>query len=360
MKKYFVLSLLVLVCSQSFAANTTTPANNEQTQGNWQPAVNMGGISPQAPATSTPPSAESSASNASTANQNAQEANQNTQPRNTNSPDTTTSSNDSLPPPSPIYQAAQQQVSPLSPDEIRTLRGQSEQNKRAMSSPTQTIVPRISAQTVDLSPGSSLPLVRAAVNYTSNVSFTDATGAPWPLAAPALSANSNDFAVYSIPNGPIITLRANRAYATGSVTVYLKGLSVPIVLTVSSGDTDSRKNVWTVDSRLDLRIPRRGPQAAPMAEPESKIGLYDDVLQAFLDGTPPQGAQRLKVSGGVPETTVWQMGDDLYIRSRADLMDEFDQTLSSADGMHLWKMPVTPYATFSVMGHAVPLNITLE
>jgi len=54
------------------------------------------------------------------------------------------------------------------------------------------------------------------------------------------------------------------------------------------------------------------------------------------------------------------MGDDLYIRSRADVMDEFDQTLSSADGMHLWKLPVTPYVTFSVMGRAVPLNITLE
>lgn len=358
MKKRFVISLLALMCSQAWAAET--PPDAPQT--GWQQAVDLAGMQPQKPSTATPPAppAQPAATTPpSTPDTNATSAAP-TPVTATNGQASPVSGDDALPPPSPVYQAAQAQVAPLSPGEVRELRGQHDQVNRALKSPTMTIVPRISAQTVDLSPGSSLPLVRAAVNYTSNVSFTDATGAPWPLAAPALSANANDFAVYSIPNGPIITLQAKHAYATGSITVYLKGLSVPIVLTVSSGDTDSKKNIWTVDSRLDLRIPRRGPQAPAMAAPESKIGLYDDALQAFLDGTPPQGAQRLKTTGGVPDTTVWQMGDDLYIRSRADVMDEFDQTLSSADGMHLWKLPVTPYVTFSVMGRAVPLNITLE
>nr|WP_260630666.1 DotH/IcmK family type IV secretion protein [Pseudomonas syringae]UVN18251.1 hypothetical protein pPsy0462b_00106 [Pseudomonas syringae] len=57
-----------------------------------------------------------------------------------------------------------------------------------------------------------------------------------------------------------------------------------------------------------------------------------------------------KPTGNVPDTTVWQMGDDLYIRTRADIRDEFESTLSSADGTHLWKLPVTPYVSFSVMG----------
>jgi len=354
MKKRFVISLLALMCSQAWAADT--PAQTPQT--GWQQAVDLAGMQPQKPSTAMPPAPPAQpAAPPPTSDPAAPGAAPVTPTTGQAAP---VSGDDALPLPSPVYQAAQAQVAPLSPGEVRELRGQHDQVNRALKSPTMTIVPRISAQTVDLSPGSSLPLVRAAVNYTSNVSFTDATGAPWPLAAPALSANANDFAVYSIPDGPIITLQARHAYATGSITVYLKGLSVPIVLTVSSGDTDSKKNVWTVDSRLDLRIPRRGPQAQAMAAPESKIGLYDDALQAFLDGTPPQGAKRLKTTGGVPDTTVWQMGDDLYIRSRADVMDEFDQTLSSADGMHLWKMPVTPYVTFSVMGRAVPLNITLE
>lgn len=354
MKKHCVVSLLALLCSPAWAAGTSDQAP----QTGWQSAAVMGGMPAQSPVpvntppANTPPTAQNGSSAGTTSGGQQNDG--------SNSHSDGSRQSDDLPLPSPMYQAAQQQTAPLSPGEVRSLRGEHEDINRALKAPTMTVVPRISAQTVDLSPGASLPLVRAAVNYTSNVSFTDATGAPWPLGAPALLANDNDFAVYSIPGGPILTIQAKHPYATGSITVYLKGLSVPVVLTVSSGETDSKKNIWTVDSRLDLRIPRRGPQAQAMAAPESKIGLYDNALQAFLDGTPPAGAQRLKISGGVPDTTVWQMGDDLYIRSRADVMDEFDQTLSSADGMHLWKMPVTPYVTFSVMGRAVPLNITLE
>jgi intracellular multiplication protein IcmK len=74
-------------------------------------------------------------------------------------------------------------------------------------------------------------------------------------------------------------------------------------------------------------------------------------LQAFLDGTPPEDARRLKFQGNVPDTAIWQSGDDLMVRSRAMLRDEFEQTLSSADGTHLWKLPVTPLLTFSVTGN---------
>ncbi|PYB12547.1 DotH/IcmK family type IV secretion protein, partial [Serratia marcescens] len=83
-------------------------------------------------------------------------------------------------------------------------------------------------------------------------------------------------------------------------------------------------------------------------------------LQAFLDGTRTREAHRLKATGQVPDTTVWQLGDDLFIRTRAEIVGEFDQTLSSADGMHLFMLPVTPYVTFSVMGRSQALNITLE
>lgn len=54
------------------------------------------------------------------------------------------------------------------------------------------------------------------------------------------------------------------------------------------------------------------------------------------------------------------MGDDLYLRSGAILRDEFEQTLTAADGTHVWKLPVTPYVMFSVQGNNVPLTIELE
>ncbi|WPP02567.1 DotH/IcmK family type IV secretion protein (plasmid) [Pseudomonas sp. HR96] len=272
----------------------------------------------------------------------------------------TQSGNDPLPPPqSDLFQQAQDSISPLTPQEIRLLRGQAGEINKAMIAPQVTIVPRISAQTVNLSPGASLPLIRTAVNYPSSLTFMDSTGAPWKLGAAPISGNS-DITAYYVPNSPILVLEAKKPYASGNVTVYMEGLAVPIVLNVSSGESDSQATTWTVDSRLDMRIPRRGPGAQPGAAPEARIGLHDGVLQAFLDGIPPKEAKQLKTTGAVPDTTVWQMGDDLYIRTRADIRDEFESTLSSADGTHLWKLPVTPYVSFSVMGHTAALNVALE
>jgi intracellular multiplication protein IcmK len=272
------------------------------------------------------------------------------------------SGNDPLPPPpqpSELFEQAQDSISPLTPKEIRVLRGQIAEEDKAMAAPQVTIVPRISAQTVNLSPGASLPLVRTAVNYPSSLSFIDSTGAPWKLGAAPISGNPA-FTVYYVPNGPTMVIYPTKPMVSGNVTVYLEGLAVPLVLNVTSGESDSQSTTWTVDSRLDMRVPRRGPGAQPGAAPESRIGLHDNVLQAFLDGIPPKDAKQLKTTGSVPDTTVWQMGDDLYIRSRAEIRDEFESTLSSADGTHLWKLPVTPYVTFSVIGHTAALNVALE
>lgn len=367
MKPYFALSLLAVMCCNVGAVETqqtVVPHSADPilvTDGPQQDAalMNKAGLPPQpaeqppAPAVQPPETTQAAPPSASTAA--APQASSQTDPA-----PATTPGSDELPPPSPLYSAAQKQVAPLTPDEVRQLRGQKENINRALASPAMTVVPRISAQTVNLSPGSSLPLVRTAVNHPSNLSFTDATGAPWPVAGKPTNPMTKDFDVYYIPDSPIVTIVAKRPYASGSITVLLKGLSVPISVEVTSGDTDSQSRVWTVDNRLDLRIPQRGPSARPMAAPESKIGLYDNTLQAFLDGTPPREAHRLKATGQVPGTTVWQLGDDLFIRTRAEIVDEFDQTLSSADGMHLFKLPVTPYVTFSVMGRSQALNITLE
>jgi len=267
---------------------------------------------------------------------------------------------DALPPPtSAVYDQAEATVAPLSADEIRRLRQLQSQQERAMATPGVTAVPRISAQTVSLAPGASLPLVRNAVNWPATISFIDSTGAPWKILAEPLSG-SPDIEVRWTPGTSAMTIIAKRDFVSTSVTLGLDGLAVPITISIMSGESDTAKKTWVVDSRMDLRIPRRGPGAAADAPPPSRIGLHDDVLQAFLDGVPPQGAKRLKTMGGVPDTVVWQQGDDLYIRSRAEMRDEFDTTLSSADGTHLWKLPVTPRVAFSVDGRTEALSIALE
>ncbi|KAA1139404.1 conjugal transfer protein TraN, partial [Citrobacter portucalensis] len=126
------------------------------------------------------------------------------------------------------------------------------------------------------------------------------------------------------------------------------------------GETDTRTASQEIDSRLDLRVPRLGPGTMAPGAPVDKIALHSATLQAFLDGTPPEDAHRLKFQGNVPDTVIWQSGDDLMVRSRAMLRDEFEQTLSSADGTHLWKLPLTPLLTFSVNGKSVHVTPELQ
>lgn len=262
-------------------------------------------------------------------------------------------------PTSAAYDQAQATLSPLTPDEIRQLRAEQAGQNRALATPGITAVPRISAQTVSLQPGASLPLVRTAVNWPATVSFIDSTGAPWKILGDPVSG-STDIDVKWLPGMSFMIITAKRDFVNTLVTVGLEGLPVPLQVSVMSGEADTTRKTWTVDARLDLRIPRRGPGAAPDAPGPRRIGLHDDVLQAYLDGVPPAGAKRLKTTGNVPDTAVWQQGDDLYIRSRADIRDEFDTTLSSADGTHLWKLPLTPRVAFSVDGRTEALTIALE
>lgn len=268
--------------------------------------------------------------------------------------------NQVLPPPSSvIYDQAQAALAPLSADEIRKLREQQTEQNRALATPGITAVPRISAQTVSLQPGASLPLVRTAVNWPATVSFIDSTGAPWKILGDPVSGSA-DIEVKWIPGASFMVITANRDFVNTLITVGLEGLAVPLQISVMSGESDTAKKNWTVDARLDLRVPRRGPGASPDAPSPSRIGLHDDVLQAYLDGVPPPGAKRLKTTGSVPDTTAWLQGDDLYIRSRAEIRDDYDITLSSADGTHLWRLPVTPRVAFSVDGRTEALSITLE
>ncbi|MCZ5688553.1 hypothetical protein O5550_30420 [Escherichia coli] len=88
------------------------------------------------------------------------------------------------------------------------------------------------------------------------VTFTDINGSPWPQSDPPYNAAPGHFDVQF--NGNMVSVTPLRAWAAGNVTVYLKGLSVPVILNITSGETDTNTLSQEIDSRLDLRIPRQG------------------------------------------------------------------------------------------------------
>ncbi|WP_096169536.1 DotH/IcmK family type IV secretion protein, partial [Enterobacter hormaechei] len=194
-----------------------------------------------------------------------------------------------LPPPeqsSPLVDEAAGLDSPLSADEIRELRLRLTDNERSVNAPMISVVPRISSLTLNLSPGASIPLVRTAMNNQSVVTLTDINGAPWPQSDPPINASPKSFDVKFNAGTNMLAITPLRPWAAGNISVYLKGLDVPIMINVTSGETDTRTASQEIDSRLDLRVPRLGPGSAAPGVPVDKIALHSATLQAFLDGTP--------------------------------------------------------------------------
>lgn len=206
-------SLLLLTATYSFAANTdTAPVTNA-----WQPAQTIGAAPVNIPQQDAPVQLQPTAGPA---------------------PGAPLPQAGPTPLPSAALSYAKDQVTPLPAESVEELHKAFDQLQRSESRAPVTAVPRISSLTVNLSPGSSLPLLRVLPNYPSTVTFTDETGAPWNIDAPPVNGNDAGFVVNYIPNSPVLSVQARRAYDTGSVTVYLKGLPVPVNIALSSGEPD--------------------------------------------------------------------------------------------------------------------------
>lgn len=261
----------------------------------------------------------------------------------------------------PVIKQARDVVSPFAPTEIRELHADFDETRKAKASQPVNTIPKISAVSVDLSPGSSPPLVRAARNEPSTVVFFDSTGAPWPLAAKPRVGSDDYFDVVWLKDTSAVVITAKSSYEQTGMVVLLKGSATPIVIKLTSGDPDSDAKTRIVDYRLDVRVPGRGPDAKVPVLGQGRIGMYDDVMQNFLDGTPPQDAKRIKIDGEAPShTQVWQLGGSLYLRTPLDIRSAFEQTMSSGDGMHVFKLDPTPLIAVSQAGQNVSLILDIE
>jgi intracellular multiplication protein IcmK len=265
-----------------------------------------------------------------------------------------------LAPPS-NYEQAEQIVSPFKNDEIVRLRQRLDDSRKAKAFHPVRTVPRISSISVDLSPGAALPIARVLPGEMSTLVFVDSTGAPWPLAASPRVADPRYFDVEWLQGTPSVVVSALSPYEDGNITVFLRGLATPVVVKLASGEPDSKEKNRVVDYRLDLRVPGRGPNAqTPLLGP-GKIVLYDDTMQAFLDGIPPKGAKLVIARGGVPaRTQVWEYGGSMFVRTSCDIQTAFDQSMASGDGTRVYRLAPTPYITLSEMGRSMNLQLDLN
>ena len=175
-----------------------------------------------------------------------------------------------------------------------------------------------------------MDVIAPSKSLTSLV-FVDSSGEPWPIKAYDIG-NPQNFNVQwnqniqdekkgdSMMN--TLLIQAQTIYREANLAVVLRGLNTPVMITLIPGQK-------AVDYRVDLRIPKSGPNAK-----HSVVGLPTEgspILIDILNGVSPDRAKRHRLRGG--KGVAWSLGSRMYVRTPYKLVSpSWSTTVSGADG----------------------------
>ena len=215
------------------------------------------------------------------------------------------------------------------------------------------------------SPGErAIPVIAVRKGYVTAVSFTDATGAPWPIGEVLVDRRFLPEAVLPeavLPEGAesggegdsaaghLLYLAPQARSLHGNAVVKLHGLAEPLVMSLRGGGT-------AADFRVEVRLGLPGPNAAPGVTADAGFHAGDPVLLDLLGGVAPPGAERLSVDGGGRDDRAWRHRGDLLLTTRTDLLSPGPWAAErGAGGRWAYRLPDTPYALVTRGGHEVRL-----
>lgn len=247
------------------------------------------------------------------------------------------------------FKGVESQLFPLDPEKIHSLKKKYDQTEFAKAASADTPPkPTATSQFVNLSPGSTPPVIRLAAGFVSSLVFLDSTGAPWPIAAYDLG-DPTSFNIQWDKTSNTLMIQAIKLYNYGNLAVRLTGLNTPVMLTLIPGQK-------AVDYRVDLRVQGYGPNAKNMPMEEGLPPSASDVLLHVLDGVPPPGSSRLVVSGG--DARAWLLDRKMYVRTNLTILSPgWLGSMTSADGMHAYEMQKSPVLLVSWHGKVMQLKI---
>lgn len=240
-------------------------------------------------------------------------------------------------------------IYPLNPEQVVKLKQIYQTEQYAQTTPIGTPPrPTATSQIVNLSPGSTPPVIRLSQGFVSSLVFLDSTGAPWPIAAYDLGDPSS-FNIQWDKTSNTLMIQASKLYNYGNLAVRLKDLNTPVMLTLIPGQK-------AVDYRVDLRIQGYGPNAKNMPMEEGIPPAASDVLLHVLDGVPPPNSQRLTVNGG--DARAWLSHERMYVRTNLTVLSPgWIASMTSADGTHAYEMQKSPVLLVSWHGKVMQLKV---
>ena len=241
------------------------------------------------------------------------------------------------------------QLFPLTAEQIIRLKQMYHTSEYAQASSAGTPPkPTATSQFVNLSPGSTPPVIRLSQGFVSSLVFLDSTGAPWPITAYDLG-DPTAFNIQWDKTSNTLMIQASKLYTYGNLAVKLQGLNTPVMLTLIPGQK-------AVDYRVDLRMQGYGPNAKSMPTEDGIPPAASDLLLHVLEGVPPNGSTRLHVSGG--DARAWLFNEQMYVRTNLTILSPgWIGSMTSADGMHAYEMQKAPVLLVSWHGKVMQLKV---
>ena len=205
----------------------------------------------------------------------------------------------------------------------------------------------------------AIPAIAVRKGYVTALSFTDATGAPWPIEEvlvdgrflPQAVLSQGDEGSDEAESGArhLLFLAPQARALHGNAVVKLRGLAEPLVATLRGGGA-------AADFRVEVRLGLNGPNAVPVTRTSTGFHAGDPVLLDLLGGIAPQTAERLDVEGGGRDDRAWRHGGDLLLVTRADLLSPGPWAAErGAAGRWAYRLPDVPYALVTRGGREMRL-----
>jgi intracellular multiplication protein IcmK len=240
---------------------------------------------------------------------------------------------------------------PLSPEQI--IRLNKELDKTAFAtkiSPTLPPQPVSSTITIDLSPGSTPPIVRLSSGFVSSLVFIDSTGQPWPIADYSLG-NPQEVNIQWDKKTNALFIQSTAPYVTANLAIRLEKLDTPIMISLVTGQRQ-------VDYRVDFQVRAHGPNALPpIAEASYPNFSMPPSLLKVLDGIPPPESKELQVSGNLGRAWLHD-GKVIFRTNLVAISPAWNATVSSADGTKVYEFMQTPFILASKDGRTIKIEIS--
>lgn len=212
--------------------------------------------------------------------------------------------------------------------------------------------PVISTMNVDLSPGSTPPIVRVSDQTGTILSFLDANGNEWKITH-VINLSSGVIEAQDKPlsqnYGNTMYVKVKVSGTSGNIAIFLEDYSTPIIVTVLSAQKD-------VDYRVDFRIPALINVGGSKGGGLTTNGSYsqdtqgsgrtewDDKMVTASMGIKPDGCDPKKTSN--KDVMVWSCDKEQFIiRSHGVLLSPAPlngKKIIASDMTKVYVIPASP------------------